>query len=193
MNVVDRAKNIILSPKSEWEVIKTESISVADMFKTYAAYLALIGPIASFIGFSVIGLTILGIHSRVPVGSGILRAIIAYIFTLIGALILGYVIDALAPNFGSPKDINASMKVSVFSMTAAWIAGVFAIIPALSPLSIVGLYSFYLLYLGLKSLKEVPPEKTAGYFLLVIIIGLVIYFIVGLAASALTVGTGYPG
>ncbi len=32
MNVVERAKNIILKPRTEWEAVKAERLSVSDMF-----------------------------------------------------------------------------------------------------------------------------------------------------------------
>lgn len=50
MNIVERAKNILISPKTEWEVIKNEQSTVADLFTKYALILALIPAVAGFIG-----------------------------------------------------------------------------------------------------------------------------------------------
>ena len=44
-----------------------------------------------------------------------------------------------------------------------WIAGIFALIPALSPLSIIGIYGLYLLYLGLPMLMKAPAAKATSY------------------------------
>ena len=36
MNLIERAKNIILTPAKEWDVIKGENLTIADMFMKYA-------------------------------------------------------------------------------------------------------------------------------------------------------------
>jgi hypothetical protein len=51
------------------------------------------------------------------------------------------------------------MRVSAYSPTAAWVAGVFNIIPALSFLGILGLYSLYLLYTGIAAVMKPPADK----------------------------------
>lgn len=190
MNVTDRAKRILLSPAKEWEIIKKETISIGGMFTGYAAYLAAIPAVAGLIGRSLIGYSFMGFQSRFPFGSGLAWAVLYYLFSLGGVYLLGVIVDMLAPAFGARKDINASMKVAVFSSTAIWVAGVFAIIPALAPLSIVGLYSLYLLYVGMKLLKEPVQDKMVGYFVITLIVSIFIYFIIGLIVSAIALG-GY--
>ena len=69
MNLIERVKRILLSPKSEWEVIDAEPTTVADLYKGYIIPLAAIGPVAQAIGFSVFGMRVpfLGTY-RTPVG-----------------------------------------------------------------------------------------------------------------------------
>ncbi|MFH2057063.1 MAG: Yip1 family protein [bacterium] len=188
MNLFERVKAILFSPAGEWEKIKAEQMSVADMFAKYAAILAAIPAIAGFIGQSVIGYSILGAHYRIPMVSGLIWAILYYLLSLVSVYVVAIVIDALAPSFGAQKDQNASMKVAVFSATASWVAGIFQIIPPLSILGIVGLYSFYLLWVGLKSVKDVPQDKMIGYYLLTVVISIAIYFVVGFIVGLITIG-----
>jgi len=42
MNLVDRAKNIMLNPKQEWEVVKAESITTQELYTKYSLILAAI-------------------------------------------------------------------------------------------------------------------------------------------------------
>jgi len=186
MNVVERAKNILLAPAKEWEVIKNETISTGDMYSQYVVILALIPAVAGFIGMSLVGVSFFGAGIRVPILSGLSHAIVYYILTLVGVYLLAFVIDALAPSFGAQKDMNASLKVSVFSMTASWVASIFTIIPAMSLLSIVGLYSLYLLYLGMKTIKEPPADKLVPYYVVTLLVTIVVYVVVGVVASAIT-------
>ncbi len=55
MNLVDRAKNILLQPKQEWAVIEAETTDTKTLYTSYAMILAAIPAVAGFIGMSIIG------------------------------------------------------------------------------------------------------------------------------------------
>jgi len=42
---------------------------------------------------------------------------------------------------------------------------------------ILGLYTFYLMYLGLKTVKEIKPEKLPGYLTIVFMISVILYMV----------------
>src|SRR5512135_949155 len=176
MNLVDRAKSILLSPNTEWDVIHSESSTVSELFTKYAVILAAIPAIAGFIGYSLIGVSLGGFGSiKLGVGTALTWAILTYILSLVSVYVLGWIIDALAPSFGSSKDLVASMKVAVYSYTASWVGGIFLIIPSLSIIAaLAGIYSLVLMYLGLKKVKMVPDDKMIGYFVVIIIVALVL-------------------
>ena len=185
MALVDRVKNILLTPRTEWEVIDAEPTTVADLYKGYILPLAAIGPVAQAIGFSVFGMPVpfLGTY-RTPVGTAVTQAVVTYVLTLVAVFVLALIIDALAPTFnGTPNRIQA-LKVAAYSYTASWVAGIFMLIPALSLLSILGLYSLYLLYLGLPILMKAPKEKALAYTAVVVIAGIVLFMLIGFAAAA---------
>ncbi len=186
MNLVDRVKNILITPKTEWEVIKNEQTTTADLFTKYVMILALIPVLATFIGQSLIGISLGPFGSyKIPVSNGLIYAVVYYILSIVGVYLVAFIIDALAPSFGSTKNMEASLKVAVYSYTAAWIAGIFSIIPILGILGILGLYSLYLMYLGLKIVKDTPQDKLVGYLVVVIIIAIVIYFVIGMIVAAI--------
>ncbi len=194
MNLVNRAKQILLTPAAEWETIRQESLTTADLFGKYAVYLAAIPAVAGFLGRSLIGYPLMGMGVyRTPFFRGIVFALLTYLLTLAGVYLLGYIIDALATSFGAQKDMNASLKVAVFASTASWAAGVFQIIPALSILSILGLYSFYLIYTGIRAVKQPPPDKLIGYFVVTIIVAFVIYVVIGIVVSTIALGGIFAG
>jgi hypothetical protein len=58
MSLVDRVKNIILRPTTEWPVIAAEPSSLGGLYTGYVAPLAAINPIALFIGLSIVGVSI---------------------------------------------------------------------------------------------------------------------------------------
>ena len=186
MNLVDRVKDILITPKTEWEVIKNEQSSTADLFTKFAMILAIIPVLATFIGQSVIGISLGPFGSyKIPTTNGLIYAVIYYFLSLAGVYLVAFIIDALAPSFGSTKNMDASLKVAVYSYTAAWIAGIFGAIPVLAILGIAGLYSLYLMYLGLKIVKDTPPDKLVGYLVVVIILAIVVYFVIGMIVAAI--------
>ena len=186
MNLVDRVKNILITPKTEWEVIKNEQSTTADLFTKYVMILALIPVVATFIGQSLIGMSLGPFGSyKIPVTNGLIYAVVYYILSIAGVYLIGFIIDALAPSFGSTKNMEASLKVAVYSYTAAWLAGIFSVIPVLGILGILGLYSLYLMYLGLEIVKDTPKDKLVGYLIVVIIIAIVVYFVIGMIVAAI--------
>lgn len=178
MNLIERVKNILLSPVTEWETIKGETHTVTDLFTQYAMILAAIPALAGLIGFSVIGSSYGFGTFRLPIGYGLTHCILTYVFSLIGVYLLAMIIDFLSPNFGASKDMDAALKIAVFSMTPAWVGGIFLIIPALSIISMLaGLYGLYLLFLGIKLLKDTPPDKQLIFFIVTILVAIVIQVI----------------
>jgi hypothetical protein len=189
MNLVERAKNILLTPAKEWDVIKGENLTIADMFTKYAMLLAAIPAIAGFIGYSVIGVSYGFGTFRVPIATALVWAIMQYILSLGGAFLVAFIMDALAPSFGCSKDLVAAVKIVVFSYTAAWVAGILNIIPFLGILvGLASIYSLFLMYIGMQKIKNVPQDKMVGYFAVTIIAALVVYFVIGMIVGAVAFG-----
>jgi hypothetical protein len=119
-------------------------------------------------------------------GSALTGAIIGYVLTLVGTYVLALIIDALAPTFDGQRNQIQALKVAAYSSTAAWLAGIFALIPLLGFLGLVGLYSLYLLYLGLPVLMKTPREKALPYTAVVILAAIVLFIIIGMIAARFT-------
>jgi hypothetical protein len=181
MNLIERVKGILLRPKQEWETIATEATTIGDLYKSYVVILASIGPVASVIGFSIVGIgRPFGGAFRVPITTAVAGAIAQYVLMLAGVYVLAMIINALAPTFAGEKNLTQAFKVAAYSYTAGWVAGVFVVIPALGVFGILGLYGLYLLYLGLPVLMKSPREKSMGYTVAVIVAALVIFVIMGI-------------
>jgi Yip1 domain len=184
MNLVERVKRILLSPRTEWEVIDTEPTTPAGLYTGYIAPLAAIAPIAQLIGYSVFGISVPFVGTyRVPFGSAITSAIVTYVMALAMPYLLALIIDALAPTFNGQRSQIQALKVAAYSSTASWVAGIFALIPGLRFLTILGVYSLFLLYLGLPVLMKSPEEKAIGYTVVVILAAIVLSILIGVVSS----------
>ncbi len=186
MDLVERVKGIILKPSRTWPEIKEETITISELYTSYAMILAAIPAVASLIGYGVIGHSAFGMYVRWGIGRALGYAILYYVLSLIGVYIDALIIDALAPSFGSKKNILNAFKTVVFSMTPGWLGGIFYIIPSLSILAILaGLYGLYLFYLGLPLLMETPKEKSLGYVIVVIVVTIVVNLVIGAITGAI--------
>ncbi|HZI74434.1 MAG TPA: Yip1 family protein [Gemmatimonadales bacterium] len=197
MDLVQRVKQILLSPRTEWQVIEAEPTTTAELYKTYIIPLAAVGPISQVIGYSVFGITVPFVGTyRVPIGSAISGALVAYVLTLAGTYVLALIIDGLAPTFNGQRSQIQALKVAAYSSTASWLAGIFALIPGLRLLAILGVYSLYLLYLGLPIVMKSPRDKALGYTVVVIVAAIVLFMIIGVIAGRFlavpTAGTIVP-
>jgi len=191
MNLIERAKNILLTPAKEWDVIKGENLTIVDMFTKYAMILAVIPAVAGFIGFVVIGVSYgFGLNIHWPVGTALVWMILSYALSLGGVFLLAFIIDTLAPTFGCTKNLQAAVKIAVYSFTAVWVVGILAIIPVLSILLWVGiLYTGYLIYLGIQKLKEPTQDKLIPYFVVSIVALILIYWFVGFIVARIALGS----
>ena len=194
MDIIQRAKNICLTPKTEWPVIAAEPADTGALLGGYAAPLAAIPAAAGFIGSAIIGLSLPFVgHYRVPFMSALVGAVLSLGMAIVGVFVLSLIIDALAPTFNGEKNAIQSLKVAVYSCTPAWLAGVLQIIPVLGVLSIFGaIYAFYLLYLGLPVLKKSPQDKAVPYTVVVLVCAIVIWIVIAMIGS-MVVGTGMAG
>jgi hypothetical protein len=184
--MVDRIKNILITPKTEWPVIAGETTSTADLLKGYVAPLAAIPAICGFIGGSLIGYSFLGASFRVPIVAGIGGAIFGYVMSFVSVFILSFIINALAPTFSAEKSDSQAMKLTVYSMTASWLGGVFTMIPGLRMLGVLcGLYGIFLLYLGVPKLMKCPEDKAIGYTAVILIAAIVVAIVVGAITAAI--------
>jgi len=185
MNLSERVKGILLKPKQEWQTISGEATTISELYTTYVVILAAIGPVASIIGMSIVGIHLPFVGSfRVSIFTSISSAVVHYILTLVGVYVLALIIDALAPTFSGEKNLNQAFKVAAYSYTPGWVVAVIAIIPSLSPLGILGLYGLYLLYVGLPVLMKSPQEKSMAYTIAVIIAAIVIFVLIGFVSRA---------
>jgi hypothetical protein len=183
-NMVERIKRLLTVPAQEWPRIDAEPMTIKGIYMGWVVPLAAIGPVASLIGTLVFGYSFLGITYRPPITAAVSAALVGYVMTLIGVYILSLIINALAPSFDGTKNAVSAFKVAAFTGTAGWLAGIFQIIPSLAWLAILGgLYSLYLLWVGLPILMKVPEGKATTYIVVTMLVSIVVFLVCGAVAT----------
>jgi Yip1 domain len=201
MSLVDRAKNILLSPASEWEVIAKEPATVGGLFTGYAAILAALPAIASivFLGVLGIGLGAMGPAGSMMAGLGMgywaTTAIVGYVVGLALLWLVSLIVKSISPSFNGNSDMVQAAKLMVYSATPTWVAGLVAWIPGLGFLfSLAAMaYSVYLIYLGVRPVLDVPQEKVAGMTVVTVLIYIVASLVIGGIIAAAVIGMFFSG
>lgn len=192
MRLVDRVKNILLTPKTEWDVIAAETTPTKDLILGYLLPLIGVAAVVGFIKYSIIGFgSFFGATIRMPIEWGLVHAVYQVVMGVVWVFVLGFIIDALAPTFGAQKNISQANKVAVYAGTAVCVGAILSIVPYLGGLLVLLglLYTFYLLYLGLPRLMKGPEAKAVAYTAVVILSSIVVGAILAFAQHLI----GGPG
>jgi hypothetical protein len=181
--MITRVKEILTAPKKEWLVIAGENTPHAKLFTGYVLPLSLIPAIAAFIGYGLLGYSAFGVHIH-SLSWGIRYAINMWISMVGGIYLTAFVINFLAAGFGAKKDFDQAFSLVAYSYTPMLVAGIFYILPALSLLTILGLYGLYILWLGMQPMMKAPTEKNTGYFVASLIATIVVSAIISVVIGA---------
>lgn len=186
MDIVSRVKAVLLTPETEWPVIEREPGTPAYLFAEYVVFLAAVPPVAGFIGSSMIGVTVPPIGTiRVPLFAGLLGAVIAYVLSFAVVYLVAIIIDQLAPRFGGVKDFGNALKVTVYSFTPYWVAGLFQIVAGLRFVGyVVAFFAVYLVWTGLPRLMKAPSDRAVPYVAISAACGIVIMAAVVITVAA---------
>ncbi len=180
MNAAWRAHAVLADPPAEWAKIENETGDAAYLLTGYVVPLALIPAVSGLIGACVVGVVLPGAGVvRAPIFDGVFGAVFGYVMTCATVLVLGLLINLLAPMFGGRRDFDSAFKLAVFSYTPVWLAGIFLLAPGLRFLGLTGFYGAYILWLGLPRLMKSPEPRVPAYAAVIVA-----------SACALTLATG---
>lgn len=179
MGTTERIKILLFNPKLAWDQISQEKIPILQVILSFFIPLILIPVVATFISYGIIGYRVpyFGlIHSY---ELGFRMAISMFASALAGTFISASFLFLLAPFFGSEKNFNKTLQLVIYSYTPFLIGGVFYVYYATSPLGlIIGLYGFYLLFLGLVPMLKIDEDKNTSFFIICLLVTISSYSII---------------
>lgn len=186
-SLIERAKAITLKPNDTWPVIAAEPATPGDLITRYAVPLSAIGPVASFIGGQLVGISVIVATYHPSLMSGLSMALTSFVMGIVGLIVLALIADFLAPKFDGEANRTQAFKLVTYSMTPGWVAGILGIIPSLAVLGIIAsLYGLYLFYLGARPVMKVPEAKAGGYTAVTVLCAIVLAFAMSAVTSSIT-------
>jgi hypothetical protein len=176
--IFKRAIALITKPKDEWATIKSESLTIKDLYLNYAIILYAIPSAALLIGMIIAG---------APFTMALVWAIFLYVLTIGVLFLIGLLIEVIGAQFGGTKDMISSQKLAVFSLTPYALIGIIFILPLgrfygsggiFYLVMLVSLYSFYIMYLGAQELKGITAQdKLIPLVIIMAVIWLILIYV----------------
>ena len=171
--LVERVKGILLTPKAEWDKIDNEAAEPQSVITGYVLPLVALAAIATLIGISVVGVNVLGVSYRAPFFGALTGAVVQIAFGVASVFVFAFIINALAPSFGAAKNwvrlsgrrLRANRSVGrghAGDHSNACVLGI-----------VGGLYSLYLLFVGLPKLMKPPAENATTYTIVSIVAAII--------------------
>lgn len=194
MSIVERAKNIILKPTDEWNVITSEPATIGGLFTGYAMPLALIPLVSTILFTGLLGISaadMMGFGDGMPLDLMAIAgmAILSLIVSLVSLFVMGTMVKLVSPSFNGTSDKVQAMKLMAYASTPSWVVALLSWIPFLG--AVLGfaamVYVVYLIYCGLNPVMGVPKEKIAGFTVVIVLI----YVVVALIMSGIVAGLLY--
>ena len=183
MNLIERIKNILITPKTEWEVINKETATPGSLFTGYVLPLAIFASLGTVIRyFLVVG--------SIGITYMIAGAVIAFIAVLLSFYFTALIVDMLAPGFNSEKNMGKSAQLVAYSGTPSYIGGFLSFIPVIGLFISLAAwaYGIYLMYLGIGLLKKTPEDKKVVYLIVAFVIMIALYFLIAAILGAIIFG-----
>jgi|GEM_PF-6385713 hypothetical protein len=150
---------LLTSPEKSWQEIKAEEREIFELLKSAAIPFVILPVLVSFIRSVQSRFYYLSLKYIFDL---FLSCLTNYIILLAALLFAAWIVSLLANYFGAKGDLKAACKVVIYSMIPVWLVSVFQLFPQTRILSLLGLYSTYLLFSSLPIVLETPPDKQLG-------------------------------
>lgn len=177
---------ILTEPRAAWAGIRDEAWTIPALYLRVIAPLALISPVAGFIGTTSFGWQIgTGAPLKLTVSSAAQISIVYYGAILITVFVIGALIYWMSDTYGSRQPLPQCVAIAAYAAVPLFLVGFFQVYPVLWINFLIGLpalaYAVYLLYLGVPIVMNISTERGFLFSSAVLAVGLVA--LVGLLAS----------
>ncbi len=183
--LVARAKNITLSPETEWPTIAQEPATIGGIYSGYVALLAALGPIAGLVGTALWGVRVPLMGTvRPPLTTLVAQTIGTYVLALVMTYVVSWLVNQFAPRYAGQQDPVQAFKAAAYSCTPVWLVGALQLLPGLGLLAtfaglVAAIYTIRILKLGLPHTMKADPARAGGYAALVVVTAIAINLGIG--------------
>ena len=157
MNV--RAFRFMTFPAAEWDAVKAERLSAAQVLCTHLVPWSLVPAVAWGLGAFFFNASVSGqiaLAARLGIGT--------FVLCLVSIGICALAFGLVMPMYGSARDWRLAVSLAAYASTPVLMAGILLILPVLIGMEIIAvLHGLYLAYIGAQRLLGVPPSDAAEF------------------------------
>lgn len=177
--IFTRAWGLLREPKKEWEQIRAEETTVPNLLVGYVAPLAAIPPVCGLIGALIFDPIAVG-----TVSGAVVSVVVTWAVTVGLVFLIGVLINTLADQFDADRNDIAAQKIAAYSITPAFLSGLFSLWPPLWWISLFALAAMvYIMYRGLPILMKAPEDRALSYAATVTVAAAISFIVVFALAS----------
>lgn len=168
--IFEQSTKVCLRPVSVWTSLSEKESFNRELLLNYLLPIAALGPVANLLKMIFFG------EAISPVGRfywglfhGIASTLVIYSLSIISVLIFALSIRLLASQFGGAISLNGGLKLSVYSLTPAFLSGILHLLPGLGSIPpLIGLYGVVLYWNAFPHFTGIQSEKKVPYFILTV-------------------------
>ncbi len=178
-NLIAQLTELLLTPNEFWKREKELNSETRTLWLTFLLPMILAVAVAVFVGefFQRIDFFI-----EYPLLKALREVVLFTLMYFLGVIIT----NELMQSFGTEKNIHAARKLVVYSMTPLVLISVLTgLFPFLYVLDIVGLYSFYVFWVGAKEMLSFPDNKENSYILSAMVANFFVFSFLSILLSKL--------
>jgi hypothetical protein len=178
-DIINRIKEVLISPKAFWNSYKENNVGFSELFGGFFLPVLLVAVLAVFLGefFK---------SAHFYMVFAILKALRELVLFILEFFIAIYFTNELLKTFGGEKNIRLSRLLVTYSFTPfLLVSTVTGLFPFLYPLDILGVYGFYIFWVGGKQLLTLPQQKIDSYLILTIVVNFITFGFASIILSKL--------
>ncbi|PCH67188.1 MAG: hypothetical protein COC06_11655 [Bacteroidales bacterium] len=174
-NVYKHSLLLFIQPEQAWKSIATHNISPKQLFFKLILPLLVLMAICNFSGYQLFDQ-----EPTQHINMHIFSASATFLFSVLSIYISTLLVSKFAQFENKTERFNKAFTlVSYFFVPGILFNSLAFLIPTINYLTILSLFSFYILYKGISPMLSIKNDKRSGYFTFILIGLLSIYAVLG--------------
>lgn len=176
--MISHVAGLFTHPAQEWKAISETEESISHMYFSHVLFIAMVPPIAAYIGTTKIGWTVTQSGSVVLTeSSALILSALMYLTMLAGVAVMGVFIKWMSLTYHSSPALARCIVFAAYTATPLFIAGLVLLYPTPLLVMLVGVaaifYTVYLLYSGIATFMHITEEEGFMFASSVLTVGMV--------------------
>ncbi|MFW5832169.1 MAG: Yip1 family protein [Prolixibacteraceae bacterium] len=177
--IPERIRSLIIQPKEFWKVQNQTTENQSGILFRFYFPLLLIVSSANFLGELISSVHFYPGFAAAKAGREFILYTLQYFISV-------FFTAELMKSFGGKRNVQVAQKLVVYSLTPFLLVSVVTgLFPFLYALDAVGMYGFYIFWIGVQEMLDLPERKQSSYILVAILVNFFLFSFLSIFLSKL--------